>query len=219
MGRFGATGDAAAQLGALPAGAAIHRSRAAARGVVGALVWLCATASLAGCAYSYDDGQAPLGQRGAAASASAEASASAAASFAADALARRSRAQRGAAATVPLDEILAGPTLAAWADLVLPDDSGLSLGSSAGAVWPSQDAPRMGIDAAPGPATLRFACRGIGLAAVRVSAGGNELLDTTFTCNRGWSRPVVVPASGHLDVQFSSAGDTASNVACRLTRP
>jgi hypothetical protein len=77
----------------------------------------------------------------------------------------------------------------------------------------------MGADAEPGPATLRFACRGIGLSALRVTADGRELLNITFACNRAWGRAVDVPASGRLDVQFSAAGDASSNVAYRLTRP
>lgn len=175
-----------------------------------------ATAFTAGCTYQYDDGLAPLGQREASASAAAS---SARASASAEDRARRSQAQRGSATKAPLDQLIAGPALQEWANRVLPDDSGLSLSFSASAVWPSDEAPTMGIDAQPGPATLRFACRGIGLAAVRVSAGDTELLNTTFTCNRPWARPVDVPASGHLEVQFSSAGDTASNIAYRLARP
>ncbi|GAB3278466.1 hypothetical protein GCM10027449_18600 [Sinomonas notoginsengisoli] len=178
-----------------------------------------ASAPLTGCAYSYDDGQAPLGQRRAAASASAAASEQASASAAAAEIARQSRIQRELAARAPLDRLLAGPALQEWSNLMLPDVSGQSLGFSADAVWPDKDAPGMSADTGTGPATLHFACRGIGLAAVRVTGDGVELLSTTFACNRAWSRHLEVPASGHLDVQFSSAGDTASNVAYRLTRP
>lgn len=176
-------------------------------------------AGVSGCAYQYDDGLPPLGQRDAAAAASASASASAAASAAAAEHDRRSRVARGAATAAPLDQPLAGEPLQAWANTVLPDASGVSLARDASTAWPGRPARRMGIVTEPGPATLRVACRGEGLADIRVTAGDVQLLDFTFACNRAWARPVEVPAAGRLDVQFSAAGDAAANVAYRLTRP
>ncbi|WP_369045313.1 hypothetical protein [Sinomonas sp. P10A9] len=200
--------NAAGRRGAPPVAAALGMS-----------VALC----IAGCAYQYDDGLAPLGRRDASAQASASASAAADASASASAAARdlagRTRSQRGAATEAPFGQLLGGTALQAWADTVLPDDSGLSAGSDASAVWPDKAPYTMGIDTDPGPATLRFACRGIGLASVRVTADEAPLLDITFACNRAWSRAVAVPSSGHLEVQFSAAGDAASDVAYRLTRP
>lgn len=176
--------------GALRGGGAAARAAAIASGLGLAVAW-CA----AGCAYSYDDGLAPLGQREASASASAETSSAA------------------------LGDTLSGAALDVWAASALPDNSGLSLGDDAGSVMPGAGSRRMTVDTDPGPATLHYACRGIGLAAVRVTAEGAEILDITFTCNRPWARAVDVPAAGHLDIVFSSAGDTAANVAYRLTRP
>ncbi|MDQ0259029.1 hypothetical protein [Sinomonas atrocyanea] len=172
-------------------------------------------AGASGCAYQYDDGLPPLGQRSAAAAASAAASASAAAAE----HDRRSRVARGIATAAPLDQPLAGEALQAWASTVLPDTSGVSLARDASTAWPGRPARRMGVAAQPGPATLRVACRGEGLADVRLTAGDVQLLDFTFACNRPWSRPVEVPAGGRLDVQFSAPGDAAANVAYRLTRP
>ncbi|MBL0705697.1 hypothetical protein [Sinomonas cellulolyticus] len=193
--------------------------RIGARGAAAAvLVAVVAACSCTGCAYSYDDGLAPLGQRESAASAAAAASASAAASAAADQLARQGRIRQGLATAAPFAQLLAGPPLTEWAELVLPDDSGPSLAFATGSVTPSTPARMMGVDADPGPATLHFACRGIGRATVDVAAGGSNLLSTTFACNRAWSRALDVPAWGHVDIQFSSAGDASSNVAFRLTR-
>lgn len=172
-------------------------------------------AGAAGCAYQYDDGLPPLGQRDAAAAASASASASAAAA----ARDRRSHLSRGIATAAPLDQPLAGEPLQAWAATVLPDASGVSLAADASTAWPGRPARRMSALAQPGPATLHVACRGEGRADVRVNAGDAQLLDFTFECNRAWARPVDVPAAGRLDVQFSAADDSAANVAYRLTRP
>jgi hypothetical protein len=169
---------------------------------------------LSGCAYQYDDGLPPLGQRQAVSSSTATPSPSVAADRS-----RRGQPPHGAATEAPLDQLLGGPALQAWARTALPDASGQSLGTDADSVWPDHPARAMGADAEPGPATLRFACRGIGLSALRVTADGRELLNITFACNRAWGRAVDVPASGRLDVQFSAAGDASSNVAYRLTRP
>lgn len=200
----------------------LERREAAGRraaALVAAAVGVSVVLVTGGCAYQYDDGLAPLGQREASAQASAATSASAAASAAAEDLARRTRSLRGAVTSAPLEQLLGGAALHAWADTVLPDDSGLSAGSDVSAVWPDKASRTMGVDTDPGPATLHFACRGIGLASVRVTADDAPLLDITFACNRDWSRPVAVPDSGHLEVQFSAAGDAASNVAYRLTHP
>lgn len=195
---------------------ASHRLRSLSLAAFAAvIVGTCA----AGCAYQYDDGLPPLGQRDAAVSASAQASASAASGAAAAQAESRRRSQQGAAGRVPLDQVLAGPTLQAWAQTVLPDEAGLSLGFDTGAVWPGRPSPTMSVDAAPGASELHFACRGPGMAAVRVDAGGEVLLSLSFACNRAWSRPVDIPAAGHLEVAFSAPGDAASNVAYRLTRP
>ncbi|MGT2461810.1 hypothetical protein [Sinomonas atrocyanea] len=186
-----------------------------ARPLQACLVAALLAAGAAGCAYQYDDGLPPLGQRDAAAAASASASASAAAA----ARDRRSHQVRGLATAAPLDQPLAGESLQAWAATVLPDTSGVSLAADASTAWPGRPARRMSVQAQAGPATLHIACRGEGRADVRVNAGDAQLLDFTFECNRAWARPVDVPAAGRLDVQFSTADDAVANVAYRLTRP
>lgn len=188
-------------------GPSSHASRPGGRAAaIASAVGLALAWGAAGCAYSYDDGFAPLGQREASSSAAASASA-------------QEQAQRAQTARSALGDTLTGAALEAWAASALPDNSGLSLAAGAGAVAPDRSSPRMTVDTDPGAATLHYACRGLGLAAVRVTSEESALLDITFTCNRPWSRALEVPAAGHLDIVFSSAGDAAANVAYRLTRP
>lgn len=187
------------------------------RRVWAAFVVAVVAVGAAGCAYQYDDGLPPLGQRDAAANATA--SATAATSAAAANRGRRPQAARGTGTAAPLGQPLTGDALSAWASTMLPDTSGMSLAADAGSVWPGRDPWRTGVDAGPGAATLHVACRGPGLARVQATAGDAELLDLRFACNREWTRPVDVPAAGHLDLQFGALGNEAANVAYRLTRP
>lgn len=197
-GRGGVTGRAAALLAT----------------AIGVSVELCAT----GCAYQYDDGLAPLGQREASASASAEASASAAASAAA-AAAQQSRSNRGGTSRVPLDQLLSGSALEMWARAMLPDESGQSLAFDTGAVWPRTPGWTTGVDTVPGPATLRLVCRGTGSVSVSVLTDGETAIDIQFPCNQTVAKPLLIPDSGYLDIAFNDPGDGASNIAYRLTRP
>ena len=188
------------------------RTRALAAGlaVLGTGAWL------SGCAYAYDDGLPPLGQREASASAAAEASASAAAA-AASAAAQRGRGWFPQDA--PLDQLFEGRVLRSWARAMLPDEHGLSIGFGAAAVQPGSGAVTLHAAAPAGTATVRFVCRGPGSAHVSVRVGDAVPLALDFGCNRTHSRVITVPEAGAVEVAFAAVGDAPSNVAFRLTRP
>lgn len=187
------------------------------RGLAAAAVALAA----AGCSYQYDDGLPPLGQREASASASADAaeasaSADAAKDAAREAAWRRERAARSAS-WAPLDQILSGPALRAWANAMLSDGKGETIALDSGAVWPGTPGRTTSVQAPAGTAALTFACRGTSTAHVVATVDGTPVVDTEFECNRAWVRTVVVSGSGSVEVAFT-AGDAPSSVAYRLAR-
>ena len=194
------------------------RSRRGGARALGALATLAAAAGawLSGCAYAYDDGLPPLGQREASASAAAEASVSAAAA-AASAAAQRGRGWFPRDA--PLEQIFEGRVLRSWARAMLPDEHGLSLGFGAAAVYPGAGTQALQAAAPAGTATLRFVCRGQGSASVSVRAGDAVPLELDFGCNRAHARVITLPEAGAVEVVFAAVGDAPSNVAFRLTRP
>lgn len=175
----------------------------------------CAGALLSGCAYSYDDGLPPLGQREASASAAAEASASAAAASAA----AQGRGRGWFPRDAPLDELFEGRVLRSWARAMLPDEHGLSLGFGAATVRPGSGSQALQTAAPAGTATIRFVCRGPGSANVTVRVGDAVPLALDFGCNRAYARVITIPEAGSVEVVFAAAGDAPSNVAFRLTRP
>ena len=177
----------------------------------------CAGAWLTGCAYAYDDGLPPLGQREASASAAAEASASAAA--AAASAAAQSRDRGWYPRDAPLDELFEGRVLRSWARAMLPDEHGLSVGFGAAAVHPGAQPQALHAAVPAGTTTVRFVCRGPGSASVTVRVGDSVPLALDFGCNRAHARVITVLEAGTVEVVFAAAGNAPSNVAFRLTRP
>ncbi len=182
-----------------------------------AVLSACAAAWLTGCAYTYDDGLPPLGQREASASAAAEASASAAA--AAASAAAQGRGRGWYPQNAPLDELFEGRVLRSWARAMLPDESGLSLDFGAAALRPGTPPQTLHAAAPAGTATVRFVCRGPGAASVTVRVGDAVPLALDFGCGRAHARVITVPEAGTVEIVFAAVGDAPSNVAFRLTRP
>ncbi|NUP74040.1 MAG: hypothetical protein HOQ07_05235 [Sinomonas sp.] len=167
---------------------------------------LVALASLlTSCAYSYDDGLPPLGDR--------------APSSAPSSHFPRQPAPLGPSgrASEPPPQEWTAEMMTSWALLTLPDASGLSYAFGYGISLPQQ--PVLATATVPGGTlVLEYACRGADTAHVTLSVSGTAIVDSDYQCGRVWVRTIVVPDGAVAEVRASSTGDSASAYVFRIVR-
>lgn len=165
-------------------------------------VLVAVAAGLAGCAYSYDDGLPPLGER------STPSSAPPAPTF----------------HRLPAPDVTDPPLhdwtpdmVASWAETALPDQRGLSFGFGYGIVL--QGEPVISSSAVPGGTiTLEFECRGGPAAHLTLDLAGTAIVDSDYACGQMWVRTFVAPQDAVANVTASAVGGNAAAYAFRVVK-
>lgn len=163
---------------------------------------LAAAAALSACAYSYDDGLPPLGER------STPSPAPPAPTF--------RRLPAPAVTDPPLHDWTAD-MVASWAEAALPDQRGLSFGFGYGIVL--QGEPVASSSAVPaGTITLEFECRGGPAAHLTLEVAGTAVVDSDYSCGQMWARAFVTPQDSVAQVTASAVGGNAAAYAFRVVK-
>lgn len=172
----------------------------------GAVV-LLAAAALAGCAYTYDDGLPPLGDR----------SPSSAPAPTPSRLPRQRFLPPSDAASDPPPEEWSASMLTSWAEASLPDSDGLSFSFGYGIARPDQ--PVLATAFVPtGTLVLEYACRGAATAHLSLTISGSGVVDSDYTCGRVWVRSIVVPENSIAEVRAAAVNDDPAAYAYRIVK-
>ncbi|WP_138444487.1 hypothetical protein [Sinomonas susongensis] len=167
---------------------------------VAALV--AAAAGLSACAYSYDDGLPPLGERSTPSSAPP---------------AQTLRPLPAPAATDPPLRDWTPDMVASWAEAALPDQKGLSFGFGYGIVLEGE--PVVSSSAVPaGTITLEYECRGGPAAHLSLELGGMAVVDADYACGQVWVRTFVAPQDSVADVTSSAVAGSAAAYVYRVVK-
>lgn len=171
-----------------------------ASGALGLL--LASAAALSACAYSYDDGLPPLGER------STPSSAPTPLAF--------KRVPAPAVSDPPLRD-WTSDMVASWAEAALPDDRGLSFGFGFGMVI--QGEPVLASTAVPGGTfTIEYECRGGPAFHLTLQLGATAIINGDYACGRMWARTFAAPQDGVAEVTASAAGGNAAAYAFRVVK-
>ncbi|KHL05418.1 hypothetical protein [Sinomonas humi] len=163
---------------------------------------LASTAALSACAYSYDDGLPPLGER------STPSSAPSPLAF--------ERVPPPPASDPPLRD-WTSDMVASWAEAALPDNRGLSFGFGFGMVL--QGEPVLASTVVPGGTfTIEYECRGGPAFHLALQLGATPIIDGDYACGQMWAKTFVAPQDGVAEVTASAAGGNAAAYAFRVVK-
>ncbi len=163
---------------------------------------LAAAPLLASCAYTYDDGLPPLGERS---------------PSSAQPTPRYPPQPPPTVATEPPPQEWTPEMMSSWALQTLPDSNGVSYAFGYGLVVPEQ--PILASAVVPsGTLFVVYTCRGTLTAHLSLTIAGTALVDTDYACGTQWTRAFVVVADSVAEVQVSATGRFPSAYAFRIVR-